>query len=67
MWHEIAIFIYQILLDSNISDFANFRHQMLLHPFDTENLITPFTEEVLLPQDWVFLPLIELYNKFCSV
>ncbi|KAK3093836.1 hypothetical protein FSP39_020762 [Pinctada imbricata] len=43
------------------------RQRILLHPFDTESLTTPYTEENLLPQDWIFMPLIDLYNRFSLV
>lgn len=43
------------------------RHRFLMQALDVQNLVTSSPTETLLPQDWMYLPLIDLYNRFSSV
>lgn len=43
------------------------RHLFHMNPLEVQKLLTSSTEEFLLPADWMYMPLIYLYNHFSSV
>ncbi|XP_022334117.2 RNA polymerase II-associated protein 1-like isoform X2 [Crassostrea virginica] len=43
------------------------RHRFLMQALEVQNLVTSSPAETLLPLDWMYLPLIELYNKSSSI
>lgn len=43
------------------------RHVFRLNPQDVKTFLTSSTEEFLLPNDWMYMPLIYLYNHFSSI
>ncbi|XP_071163795.1 RNA polymerase II-associated protein 1-like [Mytilus edulis] len=43
------------------------RHLFHMNPLEIQKLLTSSTEEFLLPTDWMYMPLIYLYNHFSSV
>ena len=45
----------------------NFRARLQHIPHQTENLTTGDINQLLVPVDWVFLPLVELYSKTVGV
>lgn len=43
------------------------RHCFTMTPLETESFFTSRPGECLMPRDWMYVPLIDLYNVFCSV
>ncbi|XP_061173807.1 RNA polymerase II-associated protein 1-like [Saccostrea echinata] len=43
------------------------RHRFLMQALEVQNLVSSTPAETLLPLDWMYLPLIDLYNRFSSV